>query len=92
LTIVFGTPVTWYRRARSGYSVASTAYAVTLQFAHAISCASVTALGQCGHVGVEKTCRFIGRSMATIFSRLSFESIDGPPPTSRIALMSEMNS
>src|SRR4029077_4294849 len=51
-TTVFGTPFTWYLRARSGNSVASTSYAVMLGFDSAISCARLTARGQCGHVGV----------------------------------------
>jgi hypothetical protein len=35
--------------------VASTAYAVMLGFAKAISCARLTARGQCGQLGVVKT-------------------------------------
>src|SRR5580765_5948373 len=85
LTTVFGTPVTEYFRARSGNSVASTANAVMLGLANAISCATATARGQCGHVGVVKTWTVVGSCTPAISLRLSSESIDGRPPTSSIA-------
>ena len=64
LTIVLGTPVTWYLRLRSMNSVASIASAVMLGFAAAILCARTTALGQCGQVGVENTWMCVGLSTA----------------------------
>src|SRR6185295_173482 len=49
-----------YFRARSGNSVASTAYAVMCSLANAISCERLTARGQCGQVGVENTWIVVG--------------------------------
>src|SRR5436190_3636943 len=84
-TTVFGTPVTEYFRARSGNSVASTANAVMFGFANAISCASATARGQCGHVGVVNTCIVVGDDTAATRFRLSSDNTDGRPPTSSTA-------
>ena len=69
LTTVFGTADTRNRRARSGNSVASTANAVMCGLANAISCASMTARGQCGQVGVVNTCSVIGRSQPAPLGR-----------------------
>lgn len=91
-TTVFGTPVTRYRRARSGNSVASTANAVMCLLANAISCARLTARGQCGHVGVENTWIVTGLSTAAIRWRFSSVRCEPAPPTRRMACTSEMNS
>ena len=55
LTIVLGTPVTRNFRERSMNSVASTEVARMCVLSPAILCASDTARGQCGQVGVTKT-------------------------------------
>src|SRR4051812_29389602 len=85
VTTVFGTPVTWYCRARSGNSVASTAKAVMLGLANAISCATLTARGQCGHVGVVNTRTVTGEDTAATRVRLSADNVPGTPPTSSTA-------
>ena len=72
--------------------MASTANAVMLGLANAISCATLTARGQCGQVGVVNTCTFVGVVTAATRFKLSSDSIEGRPPTSSTAWMSDMNS
>ena len=48
-------------------------------FANAISCATLTARGQCGHVGVVNTRTVTGVSTAAMSARLSADSVDGAP-------------
>jgi len=58
--IVLGTPVTLYFSARCGNSIASIMSAVINGFSMANWWASLTALGQYGHVGVTNTCIYTG--------------------------------
>src|SRR5437773_10527811 len=61
-------------------------------FAKAISCARLTARGQCGQVGVVNTCIVTGLSTVAIRWRLLVDRFDPEPPTSSTACTSEMNS
>lgn len=92
LTTVFGTPLTWYRRTRSGYSLASTMIDVTFPLSTAIRFARLTAWGQCGHVGVTNTLSVTGASRPASIARLSSASPESPFDTIRIASSSDMNS
>ena len=92
LTTVFGTPVTRYCRTRSGYSTAATAEAVMCGLTSAMRCARLTALGQCGQVGVTNTWMSIGWSTAAIKAWLSSLSPESPEATSRIDSTSETSS
>src|SRR6186713_2818217 len=92
LTIVLGTPVTWYLRLRSMNSVASIASAVMLGFAAAILCARTTALGQCGQVGVEKTWMWVGVSTAWIHCIVSGSRSILPVPATMMASTRPTNS
>ncbi len=59
-TMVRGTARIWYRCARYGNSVISTMSAVMNSFSTATCCASRTAAGQCGQVGVLNTWMWVG--------------------------------
>ena len=90
--IVFGTPVTLYRRDSSMNSVASTQAAVMWGLSNAIRWARLTARGQCGQVGVTNTSIVVGSwrpAMSFLFSSLSPES---SPPARMTASTSDMNS
>lgn len=74
LIVVCGTPLTLNLFANSGNSIASIISARMSGFARAKRCASVTAGGQYGQVGVTNTCRSTSLlifSMKTIVSGLS---------------------
>jgi len=92
LTTVFGTPVTRYWRTRSGYSIAATADAVMCAFSRARRWARLTALGQCGQVGVANTWMSIGWSTAATSARLSSLNPESPEATSAIASTSDTSS
>ena len=60
--MVLGTACTRYDCERLGNSCASTTSARTMGVSIAIACASLATVGQCGQVGVTKTCRCTGLS------------------------------
>ena len=92
-TTVFGTPVTRKRRERSRNSVASTHEAWIKAFSGASRCASDTARGQCGHVGVTKTWMSRGAvTYAAISARLPVSSCESFVPARISASMNDMNS
>jgi len=92
LATVFGTPVTRYCCTRSGYSTAAIAEAVMCELTSAMRCARLTALRQCGQVGVTNTWMSIGSSTAAIKAWLSSLSPESPEATSRIDSTSETSS
>lgn len=92
LTMVLGTPVTWYFRDRSMNDVASTAVAVMCGLLNAILCARTTALGQCGQVGVEKTLISVGEVTPSSIFTVAGSSSALPVPASRMDSTSGTNS
>jgi len=91
-TIVFGTPLTWYFRTKSGYSLASTTKDVTLPLSTAMRLARLTARGQCGQVGVTNTWSVRDDSMPASMARLASFRPESPADTTLIASSSDMNS
>jgi len=89
---VFGTPLTWYLRTRSGYSLASTMEEVTCPLSTAMRFARLTARGQCGQVGVTNTWSASGDWICPMSARLASVRPESPADTSLMASMSDMNS
>jgi len=71
LTMVRGTARTWYRCARWGNSVASTASPVMKVLSRANWWTSRTAAGQWGQVGVVNTWRWTGSLISPSAARVS---------------------
>jgi len=89
---VRGTPITWYLVPRCGNSTTSTMSPVMKSLSTASWCASNTARGQYGQVGVVNTWIRTGLvSLATI-SRVASERPESPSDTIRMSSISVPNS
>ena len=89
---VRGTPCTWYFIARWGNSVASTMSAETRSLAIASLCASTTARGQYGQVGVTNTWMCTGRVSVRSAAIVSSLRPGSPLPSIRRSSISDENS
>lgn len=89
---VFGTPRTLYLTARCANSPATTASAMMDSDSMASLCASATALGQYGQVGVTNTCMWTG--LSNCFSAILLASLrpDSPFDASLMASRNARNS
>jgi len=92
LMTVFGTPDTRKRRTSSGYSTAEIAAVVIRSLSTASCHPRRTARGQCGHVGVEKTCSARGSVSVATSSRDSSDSPESPAEASRTPSSSDSSS
>jgi hypothetical protein len=92
LMTIFGTPLTAYRRARSGNSVASITSPVTCSDSTDNWWASLAAAGQYGHVGVVKTLMLTSSVSEARNSRVASDKSVAPFDASTRSAMKPENS